>query len=112
MVARSGNDLTVCMQLTVLRGTRVGVVTIPEMAEPLVVDLTDVPAVMRVGYGEGSASAFSAVSADGLDLSEAGDFHHLSRVGVAIDLAAQSVAPMIVPQAGVITSRMVIVSLS
>jgi hypothetical protein len=172
---QSAGNLTaeqVRMQLTVLRGTRVGVVTIPEIAEPLVVDLhsidrrslslfdfsgtgataaedadpdyyevdtatldltsvmdgaplkvggfvtpfgtapmdfeaqtvvdlTDVTAVMRVGYGEGSAYAFSAVAADGLslDLSDAGSFHHLSRAGVTIDLAGLSVAPTIVPQA-------------
>jgi hypothetical protein len=66
-----------------------------------VVDLTEVTAVMRVGYGEGSANAFSAVSADGLslDLGDAGGFHHLSRSGVAIDLTSVGVAPMIVPQA-------------
>lgn len=158
------------MQMSVLRGTRVGVVTIPEVAEPLVVDLqsidlrpvsqfdfsgtgtstaddadpdyyevetatldlsgvldgaplkvagfvtpfgsapmdfeaqtvvdlSEVPAVLRVGYGEGSADAIIAASADGLslDLTDAGSFHHLSRAGVAIDLAALSVAPMIVP---------------
>lgn len=64
-----------------------------------VVDLTDVPAVMRVGYPEGSADAFSDISADGLslDLSDVGRFHHLSRAGVAIDLTTLGVTPMIVP---------------
>jgi hypothetical protein len=66
-----------------------------------VVDLTDVPAVMRVCYAEGSAEAFSAISADGLtlDLSGVGLFHHLSRAGAAIDLTGIGVVPMIVPHA-------------
>ena len=65
-----------------------------------VVDLTEVRAVMRVGYGDGSANAFSAVSADGLslDLTDVGSFHHLSRAGVAIDLTTQGAPPMIVPE--------------
>ena len=64
-------------------------------------NLCDVPAVMRVNYAGGSANAFSAIVADGLslDLSDAGRFLHLSRDGVAIDLAGLGVVPMIVPQA-------------
>jgi hypothetical protein len=63
------------------------------------VDLTEVPAVMTVGYEAGSANAFSAISADGLtlDLTDAGLFHHLGRAGVVIDLQALAVEPVIVP---------------
>jgi hypothetical protein len=65
------------------------------------VDLTEVRAVMSVGYGSGSANAFSAISADGLtlDLSDAGRFHHLSRAGVVVDLLELAVEPLIVPHA-------------
>jgi hypothetical protein len=66
-----------------------------------VVDLTEVPAVMTVVYGTGSANAFSAISADGLtlDLTDAGLFHHVGRAGVVVDLLALAVEPIIVPYA-------------
>ncbi len=65
------------------------------------VDLTDVQAVLSVGYGTGSANAFSAISRDGLtlDLTDAGRFHHLGRAGVVIDLAELGLEPIIVPPA-------------
>jgi hypothetical protein len=65
------------------------------------VDLTEVSAVMSVGYDSGSANAFSAISAGGLtlDLTDAGRFHHLGRAGVVVDLTGLSVAPVIVPYA-------------
>jgi hypothetical protein len=65
------------------------------------VDLTEVWAVMTVGYQKGSADAFSAISADGLslDLTDAGRFHHLGRAGVAVDLQTLAVEPIIVPHA-------------
>ncbi|MES9970621.1 MAG: DUF4382 domain-containing protein [Candidatus Thiodiazotropha sp.] len=62
------------------------------------VDLTEVKAVMSVGYESGSSNAFSAISADGLtlDLTDAGRFHHLGRAGVVIDLQELGVEPVIV----------------
>ncbi|MEW8381352.1 MAG: metallophosphoesterase, partial [Candidatus Thiodiazotropha taylori] len=63
------------------------------------VDLTEVAAVLTLGYGSGSANAFSAISAEGLtlDLTDAELFHHLGRAGIVIDLTELAVEPVIVP---------------
>ena len=65
------------------------------------VDLTEVAAVLTLGYGSGSANAFSAISAEGLtlDLTDAELFHHLGRAGIVIDLTELGVEPVIVPHA-------------
>jgi hypothetical protein len=65
------------------------------------VDLTEVPAVITVGYGEGSSNAFSAISEDALtiDLTDVARFHHLGRAGVVIDLLELTMEPIIIPHA-------------
>jgi hypothetical protein len=63
------------------------------------VDMTEVPAVMTLGYGEGSVNAFSDISTGSLtmDLSDCSRFHHLGRAGVVIDLMGLDIEPIIVP---------------
>ena len=66
-----------------------------------VVDVSELKAVMAVNWNPASASAIASSGVNGLQLSldGVGLFHHVARAHVATDLAAESLAPSIVPHA-------------
>ncbi len=65
-----------------------------------VVDLSTVPAVMAVNWQPADPEAFSAITATRIELAlgGVGDFHHLARRGVTIDLTTLGTAPALVAQ--------------
>jgi len=65
-----------------------------------IVDVSNVAAHLAVGYGSGSINAIASISDIGiqLDLTDAGNLHHLYRAGVATDLQAMMTMPLIAPR--------------
>lgn len=65
-----------------------------------IVDVSNVPAHLAVGYDEGSLNAVASLSDAGLqlDLTDAGDVHHMYRAGVATDLESLTAMPLIAPR--------------
>jgi len=59
-----------------------------------------VRAHLAVSYGAGSINAISSISGVGLqlDLTEAGNLHHMFRAGVATDLQGLATMPIIAPR--------------
>jgi len=64
-----------------------------------IADVSDLPAHIAVGYGDGSTLAVTSLSVDGLqlNLAVAGDVHALYRAGIATDLTSLLSMPLIAP---------------
>ncbi len=65
-----------------------------------IIDVGSVRAHLAVAYGEGSVNAISSISDVGiqLDLTDAGNLHHMFRAGVATDLQGLVSMPLIAPR--------------
>ncbi|HVN70911.1 MAG TPA: metallophosphoesterase [Desulfomonilia bacterium] len=71
---------------------------VPDFEVQSIVDVSDVPGLMNVGWLAGRKTAFSSITDQGLTLDLTGDgfFHRMNRVGVITDLGALP-SPEIVP---------------
>jgi hypothetical protein len=65
-----------------------------------IVAVSNVRAHLAVGYGEGSVNAIASISETGLqlDLTDAGNLHHMYRASVATDLLDLIAMPLIAPR--------------
>ncbi len=73
---------------------------VPDFEAETIVDVSDVPGLMNVGWGLGKKDAFNGITGTGLSLhlGDTGFFHRINRVGVMTDLDSLSVTtPEIVP---------------
>jgi len=71
-----------------------------DFAAHTIVDVSALKAVMTIGWAPASLTAIASSSADSLtfNLDGVGEFHHVSRARVAIDLTTIDAAPRIVPR--------------
>jgi hypothetical protein len=73
---------------------------VPDFEAETIVDVSDVPGLMNLGWGTGKKDAFNGITGSGLSLhlGDTGFFHRMNRVGVITDLDSLSVTtPEIIP---------------
>ena len=66
--------------------------TVPDFEAETIVDVSDVPGLMNVGWGAGKKDAFNGITGSelSLHLGDTGFFHRINRVGVITDLDSLS----------------------